>query len=360
VLRAAAAEWPAPGQWVEAGAILGRLDIRVGPLEKLDVQLKVSELRNKLEEAQKKLEGARKVREVHLARVERFKESPKSVPPRELEEAQVQLTEAETQEKVAAGAVREWQEALAAIERQADRKTLTWSQPLDAPAAGWVTELAGQPGMAVEAGGLLVRLVDFRRPLVRLDVPAEALLHGPPPAAELTAAGIVPPALRGARNQPESAGPARKVPAALVGPAPQVDAASQLAGYYYEVRLAAPPDGKKVEARGKGVIVDGVAWQPGLFVKAEMPVQAGEPQEAVSVPAGALLYHQGRALVYVLQARDKKNVRFARREVQVLGRKDDRWVLAVGQTIDRTAQVVSGGAQALLSAEFKPAEADND
>jgi hypothetical protein len=281
----------------------------------------------------------------------RLKAAGQSVPVRELEEAQVQFTDARTQEAVARGAVDLWQEALNQIDRPGPRQMATWSQPLKAPGSGEVAELAARPGATVEAGALVARLVNFREALVRLDIPTEALAQGPPAAVDVTAAAV--PTAHGARNQPYPLGPPRKVRATLLGPAPQVDTASQLAGYFYQADLAAG-------ANGPGP--DAATWRPGLFVKAELPVlpmPGLDPKEAVSVPVTAVLYHQGRALVYVEQARNEKSVRFARREVQVLGRKDDRWVLAAGQALNRDDRVVTAGAQVLLSEEFRGV-ADDD
>jgi hypothetical protein len=90
-------------------------------------------------------------------------------------------------------------------------------------------------------------------------------------------------------------------------------------------------------------------------------------EEAVSVPASALLYHQGRALVYACVRKDV----YERREVQVLGRAGNRCVLArrppelLGGSLESMVglkpgeAVVSGDghAQILLSAEFRR---DND
>jgi hypothetical protein len=69
------------------------------------------------------------------------------------------------------------------------------------------------------------------------------------------------------------------------------------------------------------------------------------------VPASAVLFHQGRALVYVRLDPD----RYERREVQLLGRESDRWVLASG--VKTGEFVVHEQAQVLLSQEFN---ADTD
>ena len=71
------------------------------------------------------------------------------------------------------------------------------------------------------------------------------------------------------------------------------------------------------------------------------------------MPATSLLYHDGRALVYVRLSPG----RYERREVRVLGRDGGRWVLSEGVVAGEP--VVSARAQVLLSEEFR-GEADND
>ena len=97
------------------------------------------------------------------------------------------------------------------------------------------------------------------------------------------------------------------------------------------------------------------AWRPGLFVQAHLKTSGTNSQEAVSIPSTALLFHLGRTLVYVRIGPG----RFQRREVRVLGREGDRWVLAAGVTAGEP--VVYRQAQVLLSEEFKPqGDLDND
>jgi multidrug efflux pump subunit AcrA (membrane-fusion protein) len=117
-----------------------------------------------------------------------------------------------------------------------------------------------------------------------------------------------------------------------------VEVQSQFAACWYEVDTS---------ETGAGT------WRPGLFVKAFVPVPRAEPTAAVSVPESSLLYHDGRALVYVRLSPG----RYERREVQVLGRQHGRWVLARG--VEAGEPVVSRRAQVLLSEEFR-AEVDND
>src|SRR5207245_9863288 len=127
---------------------------------------------------------------------------------------------------------------------------------------------------------------------------------------------------------------------------------------WYEVHpdAARPPtpESNGVGAtKGDARLRAGAVWRPGLFVKAFVRVPESKPRPAVAVPGGALLYHQGRALVYVRLSPG----RYERREVQVLGRDGDRWVLASG--VAAGEPVVSRQAQVLLSEEFR-GEADTD
>ena len=201
--------------------------------------------------------------------------------------------------------------------------------------------IAREPAVLAELGGVIARVVDFRVALVRLELPPEAA--GPPPAVELLAAPPAPPALTGAFNRPEPGPPPKSLSARLVGAAPQVEPNSQYAAYWYEAdtapatAAAGPPNG---------------LWRPGLFVKAFVPVP-GAAEAAVSIPGTALLYHQGRTLVYARVGAG----RYERREVRVLGRAGDRCVLAGGVTAGEP--VVSKRAQVLLSEEFR-GEADAD
>jgi hypothetical protein len=333
-------DWPALGSRLQAGNVLGWLDIRVGPQERLDLEIK-------LREARVKLQGAEEVFKIQQERVQRFQtlETPGVVSRADLDPALVQLADARTQMATAKAAVQQWEEALAEINRQGERENTTWSQPLKAPAPGEIIDLAGRPGMALEAGGLVARVVDFRRALVRLDLPARVLAGGPPSEVELLDRGDASFAFEGATNRPETSPLARSVRAKLVGAAPQVET-SQFAGYWYEADTT--PASEKGSLSAGGAI-----WRPGLFVKALLKVPQSSPQHAVAVPETALLFHQGRVLVYVGIAPG----RFEQREVQILGREAGRVVLASGVTPGE--RVVSRRAQVLLSEAFRSA-ADND
>src|SRR4029077_12485009 len=90
--------WPAVGQWVKADKVLGRLDVRVSPLERLDLQARLSE-------ARRKEQGAEESLKIHQERVDRLRKlsSPEIVSRRELDDALIALAEAKAQMEIARG-----------------------------------------------------------------------------------------------------------------------------------------------------------------------------------------------------------------------------------------------------------------
>ncbi|MGC8640597.1 MAG: efflux RND transporter periplasmic adaptor subunit [Isosphaeraceae bacterium] len=360
------AAWPAPGQRVHSGQLLGWVDIRVSAQERLA-------LLDNLNNARLKKEGAEKVVQLQRARVSRVEKLSRSqiVPGQQLDDARVLLAEAETQQAIAAASVELWQKAVAEVDRSGGRKTSTYSQPLLAPADGEVTDLAARPGMAIEAGGLIAQVVDFRRPLVRLDIPPELLGAGPPTSLQLLAIEAFGGALTGITDDPRPAGASAPMQATLVGPAPRVDDTSQFVGYWYAAepipgkgsaastrKTAAGADEAGVRHGGVGERKEfqstAVAWRPGLVVKAYVTSSSATVQKAVAVPAGAVLFHQGRPLVYV----SARPGAYTRREVRLLDRDGDSWVLAARERsgllgVQPGELVVRSGAQVLLSEEFR-------
>jgi multidrug efflux pump subunit AcrA (membrane-fusion protein) len=319
-------DWPAPGQRVKAKEVIGRLQVRVGPQELLDWKSKLNEAQAKQQLADESL----KIQQDKLARLKNLG-GTEAVSRRELDEALLQAAEARANQAAARDAVKLWQDALTEGERASGS---IWSRALIVAAEGEVAELAARPGSSLEAGALVARVVDFRRVLVRLEMPPEALAGGPPEIASFIAATV-----RSASLGPSAAGSAagQNLSGKFVGPAPQVDGASQRAAYWYEVASESVPRD----------------WRPGYPVKAAVPLPGSEPREAVAIPTSSLLYHQGYPLVYVRVDPD----RYERRDVEVLGRAGNRWVL--GRGVRPGEAVVSAQAQLLLSAEFNQA-GDND
>jgi hypothetical protein len=330
------AKWPVLADTVAAGATLGYLEVRIGPQDRLDFQAKLGE-------AKLKQEGASKALDLYEKRVQRFKSADAGLARSEYETALIGKIDADTQLAVATAAVKLYQEALATLDQHTEAKQTTWVVPVTAPAAGEIVELAARPDMIVESGGLIARVVDFRKVLVRVDVPL-SLQALPPTTLPLVVLPPTPAALEGPTNRPEPPPPAKSVPAELVGVAAQIDPTLQAVGYLYEITDL---DGSVSS------VVPVKLWRPGLFVKAQLNVNADKPISATAIPASALLYHQGRALVYVREtSADPKYERYKRNEVKVLGRDGDWWVIEWG-VVDADDLVVTVGNLALLSLEFR-------
>jgi biotin carboxyl carrier protein len=348
---------PVPGKQVRAGEILGWVDIRVGPQERLT-------LKNSLNDARHRYQGALEVLKVQQARVDRLQKTGGAdiVSGNELDTARVALADAQTQVATAKSAVELYEKALEQVEQPNLRKDTIWTRPLTAPADGEVIQLAGRPGTAVEAGTLVFQLMDFRHPLVRLDIPPELLGAGPPARVDLFAVPATPPLSRSALSRPEVPEPPPAVPAWLTGPAPHLDVASQFVSYWYDVStLPASGDAKSAGREAKEGLSPSAVWRPGLQVQAYVNSPAAKPQPTVTVPVTAVLYRQGQALVYVRVAPGQ----YEYREVSLLGREGDRWFLAppapvVPRGVKAGEPVVYQHAQVLLSEEFRIEGGGND
>lgn len=334
-----AAAWPAPGQQVRAGQTVGWIDVRIPPQERLT-------LVDNLNAARLKKDGAARVVQLQQERVERLGQIAKSQigSQQQVDDARVLLADARTNLAVAAAAVELWQKALDDLGHPNRGKSSPYRVPLLAPADGEVTDLFARPGMSAEAGAAVAQVVNFGHVLVRLDIPPNALVAGPPARVRLDAIPANPPGLGGVLSRPGAAEPTPSAEAALVGPAPRVDVASQFAGYWYAIDPAALAGGSAA----------GVVWRPGLRVKAFIVPPSAPAIPAVVVPAAAVLYHQGVPLVYAQTGPGQ----YVRREVRLLGREGDKWVLAARPAAGQTGVapgevVVTAAAQVLLSEQLR-------
>ena len=121
---------------------------------------------------------------------------------------------------------------------------------------------------------------------------------------------------------------APSIPALVLGPAPSTDPMLQGAGYLVLLDAAPPPPGSPLVAR----------------------LPSGERIAGVFVPAAAIVWSEGEALVFVEAAAHV----FESRAVERLGALDGGWLAAGGVAVgDR---LVVRGAQQLLSRALFPAE----
>ena len=312
-------DWPRPGDTLQAGETFGQLLIRVDPQQRIDLMVRLNEAKaNKV--------GADKVVNLTTDRIGRLRAAGEAVARVEVDTALTQLADAEARSKAAQATVESWEQAIAALDNPESDKNQTWMEPLIAPITGEVLGLPAQPGEAMEAGVAVLRLTNFDSILIRVEFPPHAIRSHPPSKIRLTPIA--------APNQPGEA--------ELVGLAPDVEAISQYPAYWYRRTLESP-------SIGNGPAI----WRPGLVLRAEVPDPMAEPRKAVMLPAGSVLYHEGRPLVYVRTSEG----RYERRPVEVLGKEKEQWIISDG--VQAGEHVVNQRAQVLLSEEFR-GEADED
>lgn len=301
------------GESVRPLETLALLDARFTPLEALD-------LRAKLEDAKARHKAAEEVVKIRQEALGRKVKLPVGLLSQDdVDTASIQVAEAKMQTGLALTQWKLWDQALGGA---AGKKTVV--VPIQSPIAGEIVEIGAHPGANVDAGQAIARIVDFRRVLLRLDFPMTTAKTRPP-------ASILVQAL----DATVSWG------ASLRGPAQSLESGLQKASWLYEIL----PDDEGAAPR----------WQAGLFVRAMIEDSSKPALPAILIPSSALLVHQGRTLVYI----EKRLGRYERREVEILGRAADMLAIAAAGWLADEDRVVTGGAQVLLSEEFRN-EVDED
>jgi hypothetical protein len=189
------------------------------------------------------------------------------------------------------------------------------ARALTLPIGGVVTRVGAQPGALVEAGQVLLEVADYSRPLVRVSWLDPAA--GAPPARVTVGPG--------------STSSASRVPARLVGPAPEADPVTRRPAYLYRAERAWP----------------GAAPGTPVVAYAEVPATVGSGSSGAFVPDSAVVQWEGLAWAYRARGTD----RFERVRVRTTRPGPGGWIvagpLAVGDSI------VVRGAEELLSEEFR-------
>lgn len=128
-------------------------------------------------------------------------------------------------------------------------------------------------------------------------------------------------------------GSEKQFDAEVLGPAPVADAQTQGTGYL--------------------VVVQGSGLPAGTAVRAILP-GVGDAENVMMIPRSAVVYHEGSAWIYVLGEEDT----FERHHV-TLGRSvGDKVAVTAG--VEEADQIVTRGAQQLLSAELQAGQAPDE
>jgi biotin carboxyl carrier protein len=189
------------------------------------------------------------------------------------------------------------------------------ARPLSLPISGVVTSVGAQPGALVEAGQALLEVADYSRPLVRV--------------AWTDVAGGAPP--KRIRVGPGASVSDARVPARLVGPAPEADPITRRPAYLYRADRSWP---------GATPGTPAVAF-------VSRPPAAGAPAGGAFVPESAVVQWQGLAWAYRARSAD----RFERVRVTTDRPVSGGWI--VGPPLAAGDSVVVRGAEELLSEEFR-------
>ncbi len=291
--------WPEVGQTLADGTAVGSIEPRLAPADRITLADRLSSARADADAGRAALAAA----QAALNRARMLNADDKNVSDRAVQEAEARVAAEQARVTAAGRSTRLIESSLSSMSAAA--------VPLEIARGGQVVELLVQPGESLEAGQPILRVVRFDRLLARVDVPAGETIAG-----SVTAASIVP---LGYENRP--------VRGERISLAAAVDPKTQGQPFLFRV-----PD-------------PSFALRPGLSVTAwlELP---GLPRQGVILPRAAVVRQSGKTWVYVQTAADE----FTRREVKLEEPGAEGWFTT---SLLAGSRVVTNGAQALLSEEFK-------
>lgn len=301
VRKAADREWPALSEKIGERVVVGMLQPRFSPLERVDLQGRLTTAQAEIASATASLEAAK----ASYERLKVLNADNKTASDR-------QLQEADAKSKAEAARLKAATETVAAIEASLGaREGATGPIPLTVERRGEVVELLARPGEAVESGQPLLRVALYDRLFARASLPAGGLA---PSAAQAATARILPLGREPLVLKGERVGPAEPQ---LLGDA-----------VHYAVDAA--------EAR----------LRPGMAFTAYLPLP-GERAKGVILPRNAILRLEGERWVWIQTG----DAQFTRREVEHARPVDAGWFVTEG--FKPGEKIVVAGAQLLLSEELK-------
>jgi len=311
-------EWPAVGQGLADGAVLGAVEPRLAPADRINLADRLLAARGDREAAS----AASSAAHAALTRARKLNAEDKNVSDRAVQEAEARAKSEDARVQAASETVGLLESVLSvgtggAGPRPAQPEGRSWTCPTTPEAClhvehgGEVVELLARPGESVESGQTILRVTRFDRLIARVDVPVGQNVAPSVSSARIVALGHEDRPMQGER----------------IGFAATVDPNTQ--GQPFLFRVANPA----------GVL------RPGLAVTAWLRLP-GAREKGVLLPANAVIHAAGQAWAYA-QVKPDQFVRKEVREGRPVGR---GWFTTGFSPGDR---VVVIGAQVLLSEESK-------
>jgi hypothetical protein len=293
--------WPSLGDPVTSGAVVGQLQPRLAPADRINLTDRLLQVRGDVQAAEGSSEAARAAYE----RSQQLNADNKNISDRALQEAQSRWATEQARLTAAKG-------VLAFIESSLQSAETQTFVALTVEKSGEVTEVMALPGEEVTAGTPLLRLVRFDRLLARIELPVGQTIPSKPTSARIVPVGREELSIR-----------ARPV-AVSASVDPRIQGQSLL------FLLTGNP----------------VRLRPGLAVTAYLSIP-GSPRRVTVVPSSAVVRHAGTSFVYVRTSEEE----FVRRPLSDL--RPARGGYLVEEGLSSGEEVVTQGAQLLLSEELK-------
>ncbi|HEY3243335.1 MAG TPA: HlyD family efflux transporter periplasmic adaptor subunit, partial [Phycisphaerae bacterium] len=247
-------QWPRLGEALDDGAIVGMIEPRLGPAERIDLMSRLSMARGEVEAATAALATARASYESK----QKLNLEEQIVSARTLEEARAKVAAEEARLESAQQTARVIESALASGIGPGGALSLSVER------GGEVVEILMAPGEAVESGQAILRVARFHTLVAEVDLPIGTRVDQPVSTASIIVPGHEQEPLRGEG----------------LGLAPTVGARTQSQSFLFRVAQA------------------GFPLRPGIAVTGYLNIP-GEPLQGVIIPQSAIVRLVGRAWVYV-------------------------------------------------------------
>lgn len=306
--NAAGRDWPEVGEHLADGAVIGTIEPRFTPAERIGLGSQLATARSEQEASKASVQAA----QAAYQRARTLNADNKNVSDQALQDALAHLQGEQARLQAATRTVQQIEDALKSADQAGGRQ-------LRVERGGDVVELVAQPGESIEPGSPILRVAKLDDLLARIDIPVGR--HVPPSVSQ---ARIVP---AGFEDQ--------SIVAKRIGVASAVDPRVQGEAFLFRLNNSR------------------FGLRPGVAVTAYLAMP-GPSEAGVMIPQSAVVRLQGLGFAYVRTG----NTEFTRRQVTL-----DRFTSAGYFTTEHFRpgdRVVIAGAQSLLSEEFKLQIGDTD